>query len=242
MKEKMKKLLKLFAVCTMAFVSCFTLFACKETPPTDPETEQTPSGGSETPSGSESNPSEGGQTSSDGTTVIDYTVTEDEWASAIATNKFGNVAINQEVTAGESFTQVLEFDGTTVREVSGDDEYYFTKDGDKNYAYQKDGSNWKKTELGESKYNMYTSQIYGFANFAYDESYTYNSETHAYEAENVTAGGMPYIKVALYFENKVLVKLYYEMNQSDGDTTFTIVSTMTLTYGSVVITLPTITE
>lgn len=193
-----------------------------------------------------SNPSEGGQTPSDddqNSTVIDYTVTEDEWASAIATNKFGNVAINQEVTAaGESFTQVLEFDGTTVREVSGDDEYYFTKEGDKYYAYQKEGTNWKKTQLEESEYNMYTSQVYAFANFTYDESYTYNSETHAYEAENVTAGGMSYIKVALYFENEVLVKLYYEINQSYDDTTFTTISTMTLTYGSVVITLPTITE
>ncbi len=32
MKEKSKKLLKMFAICFMALISCFTLFACGETP------------------------------------------------------------------------------------------------------------------------------------------------------------------------------------------------------------------
>lgn len=32
MKEKFKKLLKMFAICFMALISCFTLFACGETP------------------------------------------------------------------------------------------------------------------------------------------------------------------------------------------------------------------
>ncbi len=37
MKEKFKKLLKMFAICCMALISCFSIFACGETPD-DPET------------------------------------------------------------------------------------------------------------------------------------------------------------------------------------------------------------
>lgn len=48
MKEKFKKLLKMFAICCMALVSCFSIFACGETPD-DPETEQ--GSGQTTPEG-----------------------------------------------------------------------------------------------------------------------------------------------------------------------------------------------
>lgn len=230
MKEKMKKLLKVFAVCVMAFVSCFTVFACKETPPTDPDTEQGTDSG-QTPSGG-------------GTTVVDYTVTESEWASAIAPSNFGNFTMRQDATNGElSHTQIFEFDGTSARDASEDYEEYYTKDGDKYYNYEKEGSSWKKTEIEEDDYETFAlSNAYSFTMFTYDASYTYNSETHAYEAENITIGGMPFTKVALYFEDGVLVKLSYERTMSKDGTTFTIVSTMTLTYGSVVITLPTVTE
>lgn len=50
MKEKFKKLLKMFAICCMALVSCFSIFACGETPD-DPETEQGSGSGQETPEG-----------------------------------------------------------------------------------------------------------------------------------------------------------------------------------------------
>lgn len=50
MKEKFKKLLKMFAICCMALVSCFSIFACGETPD-DPETEQGGGSGQEAPEG-----------------------------------------------------------------------------------------------------------------------------------------------------------------------------------------------
>lgn len=37
MKEKFKKVIKMFAVCFMAILSCFTIFGCKNTPPDDPD-------------------------------------------------------------------------------------------------------------------------------------------------------------------------------------------------------------
>lgn len=37
MKEKFKKVIKMFAVCFMAILSCFTIFGCKNTPPEDPD-------------------------------------------------------------------------------------------------------------------------------------------------------------------------------------------------------------
>lgn len=37
MKEKFKKVIKMFAVCFMAVLSCFTIFGCKNTPPEDPD-------------------------------------------------------------------------------------------------------------------------------------------------------------------------------------------------------------
>lgn len=419
MKEKMKKLLKVFAVCVMAFVSCFTVFACKETPPTDPETEQgtgsgqNPSGGgttvvdytvtetewasatnvvgsgnvtmtmsqvvssgssvqarncimkfdgttyyleesdgkayitkvtegsetkyyeynfdndawkkternasyfaqsagymsfpsrfaysenfqynSETHEYEATNHNVGGQTFAKvifgfenkkcvklyyeiggmgsvtftfvyGTTetitlpevtpapvtpstpseggTINYTVTEAEWTSAIALEKFQNFAMSQVATNGEeSYNQISEFDGTSAHDASDDYEEYYTKEGEECYKYEKEGSNWTKTKIDDNIYEIHvTSNAYSFTMFTYDASYTYNSETHAYEAENITIGGMSFVKVALYFENGVLVKLSYEMTFTEDGTTYTIVSTMTLTYGNVVITLPTVTE
>lgn len=206
-----------------------------------PATPSTPSGseGEQNPSEgnpSESNPSEGG--------TIVYTVTETEWASAIAPSNFGNFTMRQDATIGElSHTQIFEFDGTSAHDASEDYEEYYTKDGNNYYEYQKEGANWKETEIEEGVYETAAlSNAYSFTMFTYDASYTYNSETHAYEAKNITIGGMPFTKVALYFEDGVLVKLSYEMTMSEDGTTFTIVSTMTLTYGGVVITLPTITE
>lgn len=201
-----------------------------------PVTPSTPSGSEGEQNPSESNPSEGEGTK--------YTVTEAEWTSAIASEKFQNFAMRQVATNGEeSYNQISEFNGTSAHEVSTDYEEYYTKEGDKCYKYEKEGTNWTKTEINESIYEVHvTSNASSFTMFTYDASYAYNSETHAYEAENITISGVSFVKVALYFEDGVLVKLSYEMTLSESGTTYTIVSTMTLTYGNVVITLPTVTE
>lgn len=254
MKEKMKKLLKLFAVCTMAFVSCFTLFACKETPPTDLETEQTPSGGSETPSGgsetpsgSESNPSEGGQTPSGGTTVIEYTVSEEEWTTATnvvasenVTMTISQVSFDSSATLGD--TLVMKFDGTTFYEKEDDKTAsYVTKvtEGSETKYYQyyyDDNHVWKKTEIDATDYERGAGYMSFPGRFAYSENFQYNSETHEYEATNHIVRGQTFAKVILGFENKKCVKLYCEITGT-GSATFTFVYGTTET-----ITLPTITE
>lgn len=244
MKERMKKFLKSFAVFVMALASCFALFACEEASSADPDAEQTPIAGEEGngKTDGESNGSgtgtSGGESSGSGTgtnggessgsgTVVDYTITEAEWASATDIRSSQNVTMTMtQVSFGSSIpngTNVSRFDGTTYYETDYQNhEEYDTKvtEGDaiKYYAYRFDEV-WEKQEENEEDYNDSCYYFNFPSRFAYSENFVYNQETHEYEATNHTVMGQTFAKVILGFENKKCVKLYYEI-EGMGSATF----------------------
>ena len=168
------------------------------------------------------------------------TVTEEVWNTALNLNSFDNIKLIAQ-TEDQTLVfikdeDVLCFNSNPVRETDG----YYSIESGKYYHYKQNSGFWAKTEINQDTYNeimdgsnigKYLSEISeGYSDFVY------NKELHAYEYEDEREWeeGKTYTKTfTLYFESGKLVKMVFENNNGQGET-----STCTLEYNNNQLELP----
>lgn len=197
-----------------------------------------PGEGDHNPSEGEYNPGEG--------EPIDYTVTADEWASAIAEDNFQNIILSKSSSNGQyDSISYWEYDGTSLYMLSEGVNVYYTKIDDKYYMYvmNLDDNSWQRVEIDENLYNgLIGSILSDLTGFVYSDKYQFHEGY--YEAEDVVVDDATYESVVLSFENKRLASVQYAVegltNESGNETTVMIYTSIYInSYDNVEIVLPT---
>lgn len=171
--------------------------------------------------------------------AISYTVTSDEWNTAMGVDTIygidNNFALNVNLSGGETKSIAFVVEDNKMQETDEGDVEYYEVTPEKQYRYEQENSLWVKKEFTENPktfIGMFLEFLGDYTNFRYVE------EEHNYVCDSLTAEMGEFRNIKAHFENKQLMSWSADLSQGGQSGTLQ----ATVTHGGQSVELPTIEE